>query len=161
MKKAARRSVFLLFTLVLAPQAIYALSFEPERENMKLQRGDWSILRKVPALKDSMHDFMKTNRLKVSKSSEDIFCIGKMSAKWNQPEGCYVGFRVQRVGYKDQYCSPTVGCAPCGLLMIYYRKTDHESFVSFSPQSRALAAGAIDRFFLSLDEENRSYCNTP
>jgi hypothetical protein len=149
-----------LFCLMFGLTSIaYCGEFSPDNENAKLRRGDWSILKKLPGRDgQSLYDFMKSNRLKVSKTSEDVYCRGHQLTSAKVPEGCYVGFRMQRAGLKDEYCSPSVGGAPCGLSMVYFQSPNSKQFVPYSNAARSLERGAVSSFIFLIDEENKSYC---
>ncbi|KXS30848.1 MAG: hypothetical protein AWT59_3028 [Candidatus Gallionella acididurans] len=175
--------VFFCLTFAFASIA-YCGEFDADIENAKLQRGDWSFLKKLPG-KDgqSLYNVLKSNQLKVSKTSEDIYCMPRQMANAKVPEGCYFGFRIQRSVYKDEYCSPNVGCAPCGLSMVYFQRPGDKQFVPYSTAARYLAGGALSaglllsdgdyknaaiykernsiRGFLSLiDGDNRRFCSS-
>ena len=163
----------------------YCGEFNPDNENAKLRRGDWSFLKKLPGNDGhSLYAFMKSNRLKVSKTSEDVYCRAHQLASAKVPEGCYFGFRIQRSVYKDESCSPRVGCAPCGLSMVYFQRPGSKQFVPYSNAARYLAGGALNAAlflsdgdwnnsaqyqkggfvsgFLSLiDGDNKRYCDAP
>lgn len=175
--------VFLFFCLAFALNSYsYASDFDPGNEGDKLARGDLSFLKKLPGRDGkSLFTILKSNQLKVSKTSEDVFCVGQQAANAKLPEGCYFGFRIQRARYKDEYCSQTVGCAPCGLSMVYIQRPGSKQFTPYSSAAKFLAGGnlspalgisdgdwnnasqyrnggSVDAFLTLIDGDNKRYC---